>query len=182
MSKKKVIEKNYQAQKEKLILLIKNNALSFFIGLTLFVFALILIGKTYLPQLLTKKISKKIVPKETQEKKNYQTYVVQEGDTLFLIAKKFYGDGNLMDKIAHANQLKDINQIEKGQKLIIPKIEEKKEEGTKNEIYIVQPGDSLSSIAQKFYGDLYQWPKIAQVNNLQNPETIEVGMKLIIPR
>ncbi len=181
--KKIVIEKNYQQEKEKLISLIKNNIYSFLIGLTFFVFALLFIGKTYLPKLLTKKTTQQTkTHKKSEINKNYQTYIVREGDTLFLIAEKFYGDGNLMDKIAQANKLKDVNQIEKGQKLVIPKIEEKKEQKSENEIYIVQPGDSLSSIAQKFYGDLYQWPKIAQANNLQNPEAIEVGMRLVIPR
>ncbi len=174
--------KNYHQEKEKLILLIKNNVFSFLIGLTLFVFALVIIGKNYLPQLLIKKPVKKNEIKKKEKQKNYQTYTVQEGDTLFLIAEKFYGDGNLMDKIAQANKLKDINQIEKGQILMIPKIEAKREAESKTEIYIVQHGDTLSIIAQKFYGDIYQWPKIAQANNLKNPELIEVGMKLVIPR
>ncbi len=176
-------EKNYQQEKEKLILLIKNNIYSFLIGFTVFVFSLLFVSKAYLPKLLTKKTTQQTKTQEELEiKKNYQTYIVQEGDTLFEIAEKFYSDGNLMDKIAEVNKLKDVNQIEKGQKLIIPKIEEKKDTESKIEIYIVQPGDSLSSIAQKFYGNLYQWPKIAQANNLQNPEMIEVGMRLVIPR
>jgi len=47
--------------------------------------------------------------------------------------------------------------------------------------YTVQEGDSLSLISQKFYGDLYQWPKILEANHLSNPDLIEVGMVLIIP-
>jgi len=57
-----------------------------------------------------------------------------------------------------------------------------KEKEKKYQIYIVQEGDSLSSIAQKFYGDLYLWPKILEANNLSNPDLIEVGMELKIPR
>jgi len=55
----------------------------------------------------------------------------------------------------------------------------KKEKKTKT--YVVQEGDSLSSIAEKFYGDLYQWPKLMEANKLTNPDLIEVGMVLVIP-
>jgi len=48
--------------------------------------------------------------------------------------------------------------------------------------YIVQPGDSLSIIAQKVYGDIFSWPKIMNANNLLTPDSIEAGMVLIIPR
>lgn len=52
----------------------------------------------------------------------------------------------------------------------------------KGERYTVQPGDSISSIALKVYGDLNAWPRIAQANKITNPENIEVGMVLTIPR
>ena len=48
--------------------------------------------------------------------------------------------------------------------------------------YIVQPGDSLSIIAQKVYGDLNAWTQIMAVNNLTTPDNIEAGMVLVIPR
>jgi nucleoid-associated protein YgaU len=51
----------------------------------------------------------------------------------------------------------------------------------KPKTYVVQEGDSLSSIAEKFYGDLYKWPKLMEANRLTNPNMIEVGMVLIIP-
>jgi nucleoid-associated protein YgaU len=51
----------------------------------------------------------------------------------------------------------------------------------KPKTYVVQEGDSLSSIAEKFYGDLYKWPKLMEANRLSNPDIIEVGMVLVIP-
>ncbi|NOZ29976.1 MAG: LysM peptidoglycan-binding domain-containing protein [Chloroflexi bacterium] len=45
-------------------------------------------------------------------------------------------------------------------------------------VYVVQPGDVLSSIAAR-YGTTVQ--AIAQANNLSNPNLIYVGQKLIIP-
>jgi uncharacterized protein YidB (DUF937 family) len=49
--------------------------------------------------------------------------------------------------------------------------------------YTVVPGDSLSKIAQRFYGDASQWPRIFDANRdqLQNPDRIRQGQKLKIP-
>jgi nucleoid-associated protein YgaU len=53
-----------------------------------------------------------------------------------------------------------------------------------DEWYTVQSGDTLSEIAQKFYGDASRdsYMKIAKANNLANPDLIKVGQKLQIPR
>ena len=48
-------------------------------------------------------------------------------------------------------------------------------------VYTVQPGDSLSAIAQKYYGDAMQYKKIAHYNNISNPDLIHPGDKLRIP-
>jgi nucleoid-associated protein YgaU len=51
------------------------------------------------------------------------TYTVQSGDTLWKIAKQFYGEGNQYMKIFEANKglLKDPDHIFPGQELVIPK-------------------------------------------------------------
>lgn len=48
--------------------------------------------------------------------------------------------------------------------------------------YTVQAGDWLSKIAGRAYGDINQYTKIAEANNITNPEVIEVGTVLKIPR
>jgi nucleoid-associated protein YgaU len=48
--------------------------------------------------------------------------------------------------------------------------------------YTVQSGDWLSKIAGRAYGDINGFDKIAQANNLSNPDLIEVGTVLKIPR
>jgi nucleoid-associated protein YgaU len=50
------------------------------------------------------------------------TYTVQPGDTLWKIAKQFYGEGNAYLKIFEANKglLKDPDHIYPGQELVIP--------------------------------------------------------------
>jgi nucleoid-associated protein YgaU len=47
--------------------------------------------------------------------------------------------------------------------------------------YTVQPGDNLSKISKHFYGDANKYPVIAKANNLEDPDKIKVGQKLIIP-
>lgn len=51
-----------------------------------------------------------------------KTYTVEAGDTLWKIAKQFYGDGNQYLKIFEANKglLKDPDHILPGQELVIP--------------------------------------------------------------
>lgn len=146
-------------------------------------------------------------------------YIVKEGDTLFTIAQKYYGDGYLYPKIVEENKLANENIIEKGQELQIPKIENPQTQtmttptssqsaetnnndqsqqtqpatgGAENQTiwgekisgdtYTVQTGDWLSKIAGRAYGDVMQFEKIAKANNLSNPDVIEVGTVLKIPR
>ncbi len=53
------------------------------------------------------------------------------------------------------------------------------------EVYVVQKGDSISRIAQKFYGDGRRYMPILKANDAQfkgNPNRIYPGMKLVIPK
>lgn len=49
--------------------------------------------------------------------------------------------------------------------------------------YTVQSGDTLGSIAKKFYGDGRKWPTIAATNKdiLPDPNLLRIGLKLRIP-
>lgn len=53
-------------------------------------------------------------------KKKPKSYMVKIGDTLWMIAKIFYGDGAKYPVIAKANNLDNVNLIFPGQVLIIP--------------------------------------------------------------
>lgn len=157
-------------------------------------------------------------------------YTVKEGDTLFLIAEKYYKDGNKFTEIAKVNNLTDANQIETGQVLEIPKPETQlaeasaqpsatpepsaspeesfspkpsaspeeqvAETGTgkgggntttwgpriEGNTYTVVEGDWLSKIAGRAYGDIMDFERIAKANNIPNPDLIEPGTVLAIPR
>lgn len=139
-------------------------------------------------------------------------YTIKEGDTLFSIAQKYYSDGYKYPEIAKANNLTNENTIETGQVLDIPKIEEIVAEitatpsistapiqtdelgtgGAENQtiwgekitgdIYTIVEGDWLSKIAGRAYGDIMAFDKIATANNIPNPDVIEPGVVLKIPR
>lgn len=77
------------------------------------------IGKKEAPVKATKSEPKKIEPKKEEPKARY--YVVKKGDTLWAIAKRFYGNGNQYMRIANANpSIKNPNLIYPNQKLLIP--------------------------------------------------------------
>ena len=48
--------------------------------------------------------------------------------------------------------------------------------------YTVAEGDSLWKIAVRAYADGYKWPEIVKANSLLNPDHIEVGLQLTLPR
>src|SRR5579871_6595938 len=56
-------------------------------------------------------------------------------------------------------------------------------QGGQNQTYTVQPGDSLSKIAEKFYGSAHEFMKIYYANKdkINNPDQIRAGMQLNIP-
>lgn len=58
-------------------------------------------------------------PKTVSSAPSQTEYIVQTGDTLSSISKKFYGTTNLYNKIMEKNNLKSEN-LSEGQKLIIP--------------------------------------------------------------
>ena len=50
-------------------------------------------------------------------------------------------------------------------------------------VHTVQPGDTLYSLAGRYYDSGRQWTRIHQANQarIANPNRLQVGMKLIIP-
>lgn len=107
------------------------------------------------------------IPKDTNSSVNKNIYVVKKGDTLFDIAKL---KGATVNEIKEANNLKtDTLQI--GQVLNIPT-------PSSGEInYIVQKGDNLYTIANKYDVTI---DDIKKLNNLSTT-TLQIGQILKIP-
>lgn len=77
--------------------------------------------------------------------------------------------GVTLQTIVEANQIPEPNRLVVGQALVIP---------TGSQFYIVQPGDSLWSIGQRFQVD---YLTLAQVNGLNPNMMLMVGTYLFIP-
>jgi LysM repeat protein len=105
-------------------------------------------------------------------------YVVQRGDTLFSIARRF---GTTIGAIAQANGLSNPRYIRAGQRLIIPGaypacVPPSTVPGAT--VYIVRRGDTLYSIARRYHTTV---AAISRANGVANPHRIWVGQRLIIP-
>jgi len=101
------------------------------------------------------------------------THVVQPGENLYRIALKY---GTTSEAIAAANSIVNPNMIYAGQKLTIST--GTTSPGTGTRYHVVQPGESLWSIALK-YGTT-PW-KIAAANGISNIHYIYAGQTLRIP-
>lgn len=111
------------------------------------------------------------------------TYVVQSGDSLGKIARKFNVS---VSALAAANSITNLNLVYVGQSLVIP--------GTTGSVaatavpttvastsgsqYTVQAGDTIYKIAQKFGVDALA---LIAANGILNPNLIYVGQSLTIP-
>lgn len=104
------------------------------------------------------------------------TYTVQSGDTLSGIASQF---GTTYETIASLNNISDPNRIYIGQVLRLSAASSSSNQSTTSSnasgSYTVQAGDSLSAIAAR-YGISYE--TLAQLNNISNPNLIQVGQVL----
>lgn len=95
-------------------------------------------------------------------------YVVEPGDTLSGISKKFGVDMNI---IARYNGIADPNFIEAGRILRIPP-------NNNENVYIVMKGDTLSGIA-KMFGTTVD--ELTALNDIANPNVISVGQVITLP-
>ncbi len=120
-------------------------------------------------------------------------HTVVEGETLWSISEKYYGNGYKWTEIAEVNSLQSPNEIEAGQTLDLPSqdtsltiAETTMPTSDSNAIaestYTVAKGDHLWGIAVRTYGDGYKWVNIARANNLKNPNILFVGTVLTLPR
>src|SRR5690554_6166307 len=101
-------------------------------------------------------------------------YIVRPWDTLASIASRFNTTGETMER---AISIQEPNLIFPGQRLIIPRMPMQPGHGFPR-VYIVQSGDTLYSIANRFNVSIQ---RLIEVNRLEDPDVIYPGMRIIIP-
>ena len=99
------------------------------------------------------------------------TYTVRPGNTLYAIAQFF---GTTVKEIAEANGLRCPYTIYPGQELVLP-IEEIKSP----RYYVVRPGDSLSSSADRYGLEINE---LLTLNNFDDPNVIYPGQIIRLTR
>lgn len=126
-----------------------------------------------------------------------QTYRIQDGDSLWAIADREYGDGTLAKKLAEFNvrngRLRDADTIRVGASILLP---EPRALGstappkrtvarasTKARTYTVRKGDTLGEIAQRQLGTTRRVEELLSANArlIDDPDDIRVGMVLKLP-
>jgi len=114
-----------------------------------------------------------ITDEKTEIKK---IHIVKSGDTISSISK-FYSINK--DLIIKLNNLKDENYIFVGQNLIISESNENltKQSDLIDYYHTVQSGENLTEISNKYNLKVID---LIDINNLNNPDSIKVGQKLLI--
>ena len=137
-----------------------------------------------------------------------KTYKIASGDSLYAIAKKFYGDGTLWKKLAAANagRVGDNGSVRVGSSITIPAKEEltgkvdarvasksdvnpgvkaeqkaSKPETGKAKSYQVRPGDTLMNIARQQLGSASRSGEIASMNKMDPDDDLLAGAILKLP-
>ena len=127
-----------------------------------------------------------------------RTYVVAAGDTLSGISVTYYGTETQWNRIADANPQVDPDRLRIGTRLKIPAYTPRSARaarpaassttsrplppGTRS--HRVEDGESLSSIADQYYGRETQWTTIFEANREMlkgDPDRLRIGMVLAIP-
>lgn len=76
---------------------------------------------------------------------------------------------------------KQNNDLKATNKELLEKLAKENEtKAVKEDIYIVNEGETLFSIAKKIYGDGFKYVDLAKDNNIEDPDIIVVGQKLTI--
>ncbi len=130
----------------------------------------------------------------------FRVYDVQENDTWSGLAERFYSDTRYMPLLRSTNE--ELVELQAGLSILVPVYDFTREAGRREphrprEIesvdtdrpvaggtYLVREGDILSTISQEVYGTSRRWNEIYEANRdqLESPDWLKPGMKLVLPK
>lgn len=126
---------------------------------------------------------RKVVSKKSKVFKA-KTIKIKRGDTLAILAKRYYGNSMKFKQIIAANKSikSHKTKLKLGQKVSIPYPIKKVLK--KRRVVIVKKGYSLAYMAKKFYGSSVKVQKIINANpSIKNKNsTLRIGQKVYLPR
>ena len=121
--------------------------------------------------------------------KTYKLYTVAEGETLGEIARRELGSYQMWRKIVALNNINDPSRISPGDVLRMPDMPRATPVATgipTNPVgtvtHTVVEGDTFSSIAGDYLGDINLFGKILDANPMVDPSRMKIGMQIVIPR
>ncbi|WP_165822666.1 LysM peptidoglycan-binding domain-containing protein [Paenibacillus montanisoli] len=128
----------------------------------------------------------------SQAAKLPKTYVIKKGDTLSTISMKFYHSKQHVALLAEYNGILFINEMNVGETIKIPALSSKAASGPGKQnvdyskvklpaTYLVRVGDTLFTIAMRFYQSQDYVELLAKHNKLSTTEGLKAGTDLIIP-
>jgi nucleoid-associated protein YgaU len=123
------------------------------------------------------------LPVQERTDPSSRTHRVRDAsETLRSISVMYFGTPRHADAIREANGdvLGDDGRITPGMVLALPDRDELAPAEPRE--YTVRPGDTLSGIAQEFYGDPGKWRRIAAANaSINSPSDLKPGEVVLIP-
>lgn len=121
-----------------------------------------------------------IVPVAPSGGAKLNAVIVRPGDSLWRIAEQNLGKGMRWQELLSINPaIRDANQIKAGSQIFLPAAVSSARAGT---TITVKRGDTLTSIAQSYFGHASCWSGIAQVNPaIRDANLIFEGQVLLVP-
>ena len=110
-----------------------------------------------------------LVPKIDETK--YEVYEIREGDSLYGISRRF---ATSEEALISLNGLTGRLDVEVGQSILVPRIDE-----SKYEVYVIEPGDSLFNISRRYNTTV---PQLRALNGIAGGIDLTVGRGIIVPR
>ncbi|WP_308636437.1 LysM peptidoglycan-binding domain-containing protein [Paenibacillus silvisoli] len=123
-----------------------------------------------------------------------KSYVIQKGDTLSSISMKFYRSKKYVALLAEKNDILFINEMNVGETIKIPALTsaaagsatEQRQDIDYSKVklpatYLVRVGDTLFTIAMRFYQSQDYVELIAKHNKLATTADLKAGTDLVIP-
>ena len=133
---------------------------------------------------------------------NARYHITKEGERLWTLAEKYYGQGKgyrwTMIRDANKDIIPDSGLLKPDLKLVIPPDgaqpatllvsptttpKAASPKPRQERTHVVAKGDTLSNLAEKYYGDKRLWVRIRKANEslLPDPDRLPLGVELVIP-